>query len=480
MIPILKKSTKMTDCENLCQLALTPEQLNPDYFSIAEFDYIQKRFTKEKKDFFVLNRFSHVAFVVFIAEDKGINARLEAIRQAGDRVAQLVQEYTLSKISILSHAEDSDALAFAEGLALGNYQFLKYKTNTGKESPLREIRFHGKTISERALQELSVVIHAVCRCRDLVNEPLNSLSAVRLAESFETMGKAAGVKVEVLSKMKIESLKMGGLLAVNRGSTEPPTFTIMEWKPDRAVNAKPFILVGKGVVFDTGGLNIKTYEGMMTMKEDMSGAAVAGSTVTALAEAGLPIHVIALIPATENRPGENALAPGDILKMHDGTTVEVLNTDAEGRLILADALSYARKYTPELVINLATLTGSASVAIGKQGMVGMQQDAEKALETLCESGNRVHERIAVFPFWDEYAELIKSEIADLKNIGGREAGAITAGKFLAHFTNYPFIHLDIAGPSFRDRKDSYRTAGGTGIGVRLLFDYFQAMCPKKN
>jgi leucyl aminopeptidase len=180
---------------------------------------------------------------------------------------------------------------------------------------------------------------------------------------------------------------------------------------------------------------------------------------------------VALIPATDNRTDGNAYVPGDIIRMYNGMTVEVLNTDAEGRMILADALSYAIKYKPKLVFNAATLTGAASRAIGMYGIVAMEAKATKEMKELKESGERVYERIAEFPFWDEYGELIKSKIADIKNIGGIDAGMITAGKFLEKFTDYPFIHLDIAGPAYIEKADSYRTAGGTGMGVRLLFDF---------
>ena len=180
---------------------------------------------------------------------------------------------------------------------------------------------------------------------------------------------------------------------------------------------------------------------------------------------------MAFIPSTDNRPGKNALAPGDVITISDGTTVEVLNTDAEGRLILADALVWAKQYKPRLVINIATLTGSAARAIGSHGIVGMQQHAAEAIKELQKCGEKVHERIVEFPFWEEYDDQIKGDIADLKNLGGPEAGAITAGKFLAWFTDYPFIHLDIAGPAFTEKKDSYRGKGATGICVRLLTEY---------
>jgi leucyl aminopeptidase len=245
----------------------------------------------------------------------------------------------------------------------------------------------------------------------------------------------------------------------------------MEYKPENAVNSKPIVFVGKGVVYDTGGLSLKPTSSMDTMKCDMSGAAAVALAIYAIALAKLPVYIVALVPSTDNRPDGNAYVPGDIITMMDGTTVEVLNTDAEGRLILADALTYAKKYDPLLVIDIATLTGAAEAALGRIGIAGMHNNAEIYFPQLVKSSFNVCERIAEFPFWDDYEELLKSEIADLKNIGGKFAGAITAGKFLQHFTDYPWIHLDIAGPAFLDKRDCYRTVGGTGVGVRLLFDF---------
>ena len=266
---------------------------------------------------------------------------------------------------------------------------------------------------------------------------------------------------------------MGGLLAVNKGSQDPPTFNILEYKAKNAKNKKPLILVGKGVVYDTGGLSLKpTPNSMDTMKCDMAGAAAVAGAMYAVAKAKLPVHVIGLIPATDNRPGEKAYTPGDVITMYSGLTVEVLNTDAEGRMILGDALSYAKKFNPELVIDLATLTGAAVAAIGTFGSVVMGT-GENKMDKLKQSGDHVFERLAEFPFWEEYDELIKSDIAEIKNIGGPYGGSITAGKFLHRFTDYPWIHIDIAGPAFLNASDSYRGKGGTGVGVRLLFDFIK-------
>ncbi|MBU1009019.1 MAG: peptidase M17 [Bacteroidetes bacterium] len=369
-----------------------------------------------------------------------------------------------------------EVMALAEGMALGNYQFLKYRKDAAeKKNSLNNIFICCDGVAQAEVNQLKAVVDATLWARDLVNEPVNKLNAEQLAESISERMREAGGKAEVLNKNKIEALKMGGLLSVNLGSIDPPTFTILEWKPENAVNTQPYILVGKGVVYDTGGMSLKPSASMDTMKCDMAGGALVSAAISAIATARLPIYVMALIPATDNRPDGNAYVPGDIISMFDGTTVEVLNTDAEGRLILADALAYAKKFNPKLVINFATLTGSASRAIGPQGIVAMQVNATEEFASLNQSGDNVYERLVQFPMWDEYKEQLKSEIADLKNIGGPEGGAITAGKFLEHFTDYPFIHLDIAGPAFIERRDSYRGQGGTGIGVRLLFDFFNKL-----
>ena len=288
------------------------------------------------------------------------------------------------------------------------------------------------------------------------------------------MGKEAGFSVTVLDKEEITKMKMGGLLSVNLGSIEPPTFTIMEYKPANAVNKKPYVLVGKGVVYDTGGMSLKpTPNSMDSMKCDMAGGAAVGGAMYAIAKAKLPVHVIALVPATDNRPDGNAYVPGDVITMMSGKTVEVLNTDAEGRLILADALHHAKSLKPELVLEFSTLTGAAAAAIGQYGIVSMGKVDDATRAELEIAGNNVYERLAEFPMWDEYDDLLKSDIADLKNIGGPYGGAITAGRFLLNFTDYPYMHFDIAGPAFIKGNDSYRGKNGTGTGVRLIVEFIK-------
>ena len=467
---IVKSISRIPGGADAVHLVYAKEELKLLDLKKDELKYAQSRFEKDKAVLIPINRYGHWVFVQVVKEDEDPGKQWEGLRKAGNDLQGLINKNRIERIHIFNvRKEKNSMLAFAEGMALGNYQFIQYRKNEKDEvNSLKSIYL---PLKAKEIRELNILIDAVYHCRDLVNEPVIHLNASALANRIVKMGEASGAKVEVMNKKKIESLKMGGLLAVNKGSIDPPTFTIMEWKPDNSINAEPYIFVGKGVVFDTGGMNIKIGSYMDTMKCDMAGAATMASVVYAIAMARLPVYVVALIPATDNRTDGNAYVPGDIIKMYSGTTVEVLNTDAEGRMILADALSYARKYKPKLVFNAATLTGAASRAIGRYGIVAMEARADQEMKKLKESGERVYERIAEFPFWEEYGELIKSKVADIKNIGGADAGMITAGKFLEHFTDYPFIHLDIAGPAFIDKDDSYRTAGGTGMGVRLLFDF---------
>ncbi len=441
-----------------------------------EKKFLKKRIEKGKTQITV-NQFSRQVFIqVLETEKKSGYQVMEELRNAAAKTLTEIRFHELKSVTIVHIDGSCEAvLAYAEGLALANYQFIKYMNDQDKKkSSLEEIRLACPLVDDKCFDNMQHLIDAVYKTRDLVNEPASHLNAEQLASEVEKMGKDAGFKVEVLNKKKIESLKMGGLLAVNRGSIDPPTFTILEYKPAGAKNKKPIVLVGKGVIFDTGGLSLKpTQDSMDYMKCDMAGAAAVAGTFYAIAKARVPVHIIGLIPSTDNRPDGNAYAPGDVIRMYDGTTVEVLNTDAEGRMILADALAYAKKYKPGLVINLATLTGAAAIAIGSFGIVCMGNTTRDVMNKLIDSGNKVYERLAEFPFWDEYKELIKSDVADLKNIGGKYAGAITAGKFLEHFTDYPFIHFDIAGPSFIKKAEGYRTTGGTGVGVRLLFNFLK-------
>jgi leucyl aminopeptidase len=472
MAKILLKN-KVTDSSHL--LVITERFVNEFNLPEKVNDYIISQLALPGKKTMTYNYIGRYISIVIIDKSKEENVQRELLRRHGAGVADAVNAHKGKELYIYNQSRLSQlSLYAAEGISLANYQFTRHKPSAKDKNTLETVIIANTNLNSSKVNELNYVCEATKLARDLVNEPVNILSATALADAFKKMGKEAGFKVEVFNKAKIVQLKMGGLLAVNAGSVDEPTFTVMEYKPKNAKNKKPYVLVGKGVVYDTGGLSLKpTPNSMDLMKCDMAGGAAVGAALYAIAKAGLNIHVIGLVPATDNRPGFNAFAPGDIITMMDGSTVEMLNSDAEGRMILADALHYAKRYQPALVIDIATLTGAAAAAIGPFGTVGMGTATPKQKERLHNSGQAVHERIAEFPFWEEYDDLMKSDIADQKNLGGSFGGAITAGKFLVKFTDYPYYHLDIAGPAFLTAKENYKPKGGTGVGVRLFFDFFK-------
>lgn len=405
--------------------------------------------------------------------EKDLLNSLEKIRQASSEAFDLVSKEELPELFIYDASERKESLvAFIEGFLLSNYSFQKYKSekSVGK---LEKIHLHS-LLTKHELEEIQQVVDAVHTARNWVNEPLITFTAEDFGREAEALGKAKGFKVSVLDKKKIEKLKMGGLLAINAGSINPPTFIVAEYKPSKPINKKPIVLIGKGVVYDTGGLSLKpTPNSMDYMKCDMAGGAAVLATLSAVAATKLPIHVIALVPATENRLDGNAITPGDVITMYSGQTVEVMNTDAEGRIILADALTYAKQYDPELVIDVATLTGSAVMSIGNKGIVYMGTASKEVKDNLETTAFEVFERLVEFPLWEEYGKCLDSDIADMKNLGGTDSGAIVAGKFLEKYIAYPWLHLDIAAMAYLHQKESYRGKGGTGVGVRLLYQFIK-------
>jgi leucyl aminopeptidase len=442
------------------------------YYSPDEADYISKKF--EKENIALLKGWPVLTAAVKIPDNADANINLEKMRQLGAELHDMLVKENATFTRIYDLKQDASlTLAFLEGLNLSRYNFQKYKSEK-KAHHLDVLELYSEAISDTQVTELRNVCRAVCIARDLVNEPLVSLTAEELANRTVQLGQEKGFQVTVFDKKKITEFKMGGLLAINKGSLNPPTFTILEHKPAKAKNSKPIVLVGKGVVFDTGGLSLKpTTNSMDYMKCDMAGAASVVGAICALADNKIPIHVIGLVPATENRPDGNAITPGDVVTMYNGKTVEILNTDAEGRIILADALAFAAQYDPSLVIDIATLTGSAVAAIGNKGIVYMGTANAKTKATIQEDSMKVCERLVEFPLWEEYAKYLESDIADLKNVGGSDSGAISAGKFLEYFTSYPWLHLDIAATAFLHTKENYRGKGGTGVGVRLLYEFIK-------
>lgn len=373
--------------------------------------------------------------------------------------------------SVKGISEYDVAHAMTEGAVLSQYKFTKYKT-TDKTKLVKKTTLitAAENLSEarKGSKDAALVAEGVIVARNLASAPNNEIHPQTLASEARSLGRKHGFSVSILDKKKITELKMGGLLGVNKGSARPPVFIIMEHRGGPK-GQKPIVLVGKGVTFDTGGISIKPAAGMSDMKGDMHGAATVIGTMVAAANLGLKRNIVGLVPATDNMPDGNAIVPGDILTFMNGKTAEIDNTDAEGRLILADALCYADRYKPECVIDLATLTGACVVALGFEttGMMGTDDDAK---QRLTKAGCRTHERVCELPLYEEYEDLISSDVADIKNSGGRWAGTITAGLFLKHFVSYPWVHLDIAGTANHPKGNYYVTKGQTGVGVRMLTD----------
>lgn len=439
-----------------------------------ELEYLKQRRADEADAIVVFDRLPYRLYVVNFNSECPPNETQEKLRRSADKVVAMLKSEKQQVVAVMGEGViPEEIVAFAEGMYLSDYTFDKYKT---KEQPhISSVAIEETFLTPDELERNVHLWNMIIQCREWVNTPVADLNAETFASELEKNAHRLNIACTVYDKKHIEALRMGGLLAVNKGSVDEPRFVVLEYKPDNAVNSQPLALVGKGIMYDTGGLNLKPDDYMQEMKSDMAGAATMASVVFAAATNRLPVHVVALLPLTDSRPGFNAYAADDVLRMYDGTTVEVINTDAEGRIILADAIAYAvDKYNPELIIDAATLTGAAVRAIGTYGIAAMQQHADNPFNLLTILGKQVYERIVEFPFWSEYDELIKSEVADIKNCGIAQAGAITAGKFLAHFAKQtPYIHLDIAGVAYFSKKQHYFNHGASGFGIRLLYAFLQ-------
>ncbi|MCS7018641.1 MAG: leucyl aminopeptidase [Cytophagales bacterium] len=469
--------------ENHLALAIlmvnSPEEAFAFCNSKAEYDYLVQQ-TEKGKELIVLNQWIRQVYCIAawnLRKGKTLPnyEHYEQIRRNGNQIAKLLQQDDIWHIQLtVGNNQTAALLALAEGIALGSYQFTRYKSASKSQQPTLHLQCYSTDELKPTLDELTHLVAAHFLVRDLVNEPAMAMTTQELSARAVAAGKQTGFAVQVLNKTQIESLHMNGLLTVNKGSHSEPAFNILTYQPAQAVNQKPLVLIGKGIVFDTGGYNLKTSEGMEWMKCDMGGAAAVIGTMAAIAANQLPVYVVGLIPSTDNRISPQAYVPGDVITYPNGKTVEVLNTDAEGRLILADALIYAQQYDPILVVDVATLTGAALRAVGHEACVMMGTAPDEIKRCLTAAAQQTYERIVELPLWDDYDELIQSEIADIKNVGPAEAGAITAGKFLQHFVAYDWIHLDIAGTAFLKSARHYRGPQGTGYGVRLLYHFVKA------
>jgi leucyl aminopeptidase len=401
---------------------------------------------------------------------------LEKLRRAAATVARRARALKLQSaafsLPVLPDTTTREtARTVAEGARLGLYRFDRHKS-AAEDHDLEtfwlvadEAALDGAT--EGAELGASVAEGAVL-ARDLANEPSNVATPEYLAQRARTIAEKYGMELDVFDRAGIEKEGLTGLATVGRSASNEPRFIVLEHRGGG--DSAPIVLIGKAVTFDSGGISIKPSAGMEDMKFDMSGGAAVLGAMEAAGALDLPLNVVALVPATENLPGGSAFKPGDVLRMHSGKTVEIVSTDAEGRLILADALSYARRYEPSVVVDCATLTGACVVALGDHasGLMGNDEDLMAELQT---AGEATGEKAWPLPLFEEYTEQIKGDTADIKNSGGRKGGAVTAGAFLKEFADYPWAHLDVAGTAYGKKGNAYTTKGATGVPARLLVEF---------
>jgi leucyl aminopeptidase len=411
----------------------------------------------------------------------------ERMRQAAGAAAQaLAGGKVTGAVSALHQAVPGPGFleASLEGFALGSYRYDCYKTRDREERTLEEVTalLAGEDDVSRTApvaDAVKSVCDAVRMTRDLVSAPGNLATPVYLAEKALEIGGRYGLGCTIIDRDELERLGMGALLAVGQGSQHPPRLVVMEYRGggDRS---RPVVLVGKGITFDTGGISLKPGANMELMKHDMAGGAAVLGIMQAAAGLKLPVNLVGLVPLAENMPDGRSYKPGDVVTTMSGLTVEVNNTDAEGRLILCDALHYAQRYKPALLLDLATLTGACIVALGHNATGALGNDP-KLIKALARAGEATGERIWELPLWDEYGELMKSDIADLKNAGGPSAGTISAGWFLKQFVGTTrWVHLDIAGTAWEEKGRHYLPKGATGVGVRLLVEYLRGIAGNRS
>lgn len=413
--------------------------------------------------------------VLLIGIGKRHDVTGERIRQAGGKAASYLEGLGLKDIALSADyifSLNHSPIPFIEGAILSTYKFRKYK----KEADTKGLK--GLTIISKPEENMTESVEwavsaasAVNFARDLINTPSNDMTPSVLAKTAREIAKGK-VTVSVLERKDAEKEGMGAYLSVAKGSAEPPKFIVLRYDGG---GGAPVALIGKSITFDSGGISIKPAEAMEKMKYDMAGGAVVISVIKAASELKLPVCIVGILPATENLPSGSASKPGDIVKTITGKTVEIINTDAEGRLVLADAIEFAKKLTPQVIIDIATLTGACSIAFGNEAIAMMGND-EKLMNTLKAAGDETYERVWQMPLYEEYMEYIRSDIADIKNSGGKNGSLVTAAYFLKEFAgDMPWAHLDIAGTAWADKDKPYTPKGATGIGVRLLLNFLRRM-----
>ena len=420
----------------------------------------------------VVGKKGAIAFIFGLGNRGELNA--ETLRKAGGGVSKACNANKINSVSFLVPVDAKDdymSQAAAEGLVLGSYQFNEFKTTDDDPFEMKDATIVGG--NKKAVEKGTIIANGVCLARNVENRPGNIATPSHLAENAKAIGKAGGMKVTVFDREKFTKMGMGALAGVASGTEVPPKFIIMEYMGGPK-KQKPKVLVGKGLTFDSGGISIKPAAKMDEMKYDMCGSGVVLGVMKAVSELKPKMNIIGIIPSTENMSGDKAYRPGDVLTAYNGKTIEVLNTDAEGRLILADALSYSSKhYDPEYMIDFATLTGAVVVALGHVA-TGIMGTDEALVDAIKFSSKTTGEKVWEFPLWDEYLEQVKSKIADVKNVGApMQAGSIAGGAFLEAFVgeDIPWCHFDIAGTAWGDKDLPYQNKGtATGEVIRLVVD----------
>jgi len=425
--------------------------------------------------------------VLLVGLGKEKDCTIDKVRGAASYGARSIRDMGLKhfiapgSFAQISEIPDTEIIkAMVEGICLGLYTFKEFKT---KKDGKQNKGIDGFTILAKSKKECDafrnaasaaeILSRAVHLVRDLVSRPANSATPAFLARTAQAIAKKHRLACRVLGTAQIKKLGMGCFLGVAQGSREPAKFIVLEHKPRKTVKRDTIVLIGKAITFDSGGISLKPAQGMERMKDDMSGGAAVIGIMQAVAELGIPMHVVGLVPATENLPDGAALKPGDIITSMSGKTVEIISTDAEGRLILADALTFASRYKPAAIIDLATLTGACIIALGND-VAGVMGTDDGLIEKIKQASATAGEKVWQLPLWDEYGELLKSDIADIKNAGGRDAGAITGGFFLKEFAGKAsWVHTDIAGPVWTEKDKPYIPKGATGFGVRLIINLLE-------
>ncbi|MEW6571822.1 MAG: leucyl aminopeptidase [Nitrospirota bacterium] len=394
----------------------------------------------------------------------------ENLRRAGGRASGFLRDKGLKKIAIsteyISSLKSSPAY-FLEGFLLGAYTFKKYRSGRQDGMDSLTVLSQNTRRFKKELDQVKVVASSVWFARDLVNTPANDMTPSNLADAARSLRKNGSLVVKVFDKKDMQKSGMGAYLSVAKGTKEPPKFIIIEYK---GAKKSPLVLIGKSVTFDSGGLSLKPAEGMEKMKYDMAGGAAVLGIMKASSELKFPVHLVGLLPATENMPGGSATRPGDIVKASNEKTIEIISTDAEGRMALVDAITYSRRYRPQAIIDIATLTGACSIALGGEAIAMMGNDP-KFMDNIRKAAERTGERVWEMPLFKEYGEYLKSDIADIKNYGGKNGALVTSAYFLYDFAGTtPWVHLDIAGTAWLEKEKPYIPKGASGIGVRLVLD----------